>query len=147
MGSTLREVRVVFTPRTTGQKIISQFSLLLGEVQVMAMKDLAPCFPFISNIRHRDTNIQHFEGYFILSTTIIWDKIIKSSTKDSLIVHYDILSNATNIDGFVKQDFGVFLGKAYVESFRISHLKVEQHRKSVEVYIRPVTECNVKAAR
>ena len=73
--------------------------------------------------------------------------MIKSSAKDSLIMHYDIFSNVTNIDGFVKQDHGVFLGKAYVESFRLSQLKVEQHRRSVEVYIRPVTEYNVKAPK
>ena len=113
----------------------------------MAIEDLLPRLPLITNIRCRDTTIEQSEAFCILNTTLIWDTTYGPCAKDTPVVHYDVLCNIAGTDGFVKQEFGVFWGKAFVESFRISSMKIANHRKSVEFYIRPVTECNIKAAK
>ena len=109
------------------------------------MEELIPCFPQITNIRCRDTQILHSVHCCILNTTILWDKEFGLSTKDTPILHYNIFSNASENHGFVYHDSVVFLGKAYVESFRVHNLKVEANRKSIELCIRPVTEWGMKS--
>jgi len=141
----LKEIRLVCMPRKTGSDFVPQFSFLLGQVQVMSVEELLHCFPQITNIRCRDTKVQHSVHCCIVSTTILWDKEFRSSTKDNPILHYDIFSNASENHGFVNHDSVVFLGKAYVESFRVSDLKIEANRKSIELCIRPVTEWGMKS--
>ena len=79
---------------------------------------------------------------------MIWDKIMTTSTADMPIIHYDIFCSISEKDGCINQDIGVFLGKSFVESFRIARFEVpDKSSRSVKVYVRPVTECNIKAIR
>lgn len=114
-------------------------------LKVIPLRDLAPCFPVISNIRCRDTTIEETTEGFVLSTTMLWDK---RAVADDVTVHYDILCDGTEAENRRTWDFGELLGKAFVESFRVSQLKVAKELgRQVTVYIRQVTEYNIKAPR
>lgn len=117
-------------------------------LKVLGIKDILPRFPVISNIRCRDSVIKETAQGWVLNTTVLWDVILQSTKKDNPIIHYDIFCDVGEMDGHKVHDFGVFLGKAYCESFRVSQLKVlDKIRRSLAIQIKQVTECNIKADR
>lgn len=147
--SDVKEIRIVCATKDDAKGATAAFKLMIGELRVIKAWDLAPTFPKCSNIRARDTVVEAKPEGLLLSTTILWEYPLDQDQEECIVpVCCDVYCEGIEIEGHSGGEMGVLLGRAFVDSYRIAHVKVSKtSTEGLDILIQPISDCNIRAPR
>ena len=106
-------------------------------------------FPSFTKVRSRDTSLEtSTEDTAHLSTTISWD--FKFSSKSNIVRCCDVFCSEqkTLTDATDQCDFGSYLGRTFVDSFRICKMTVPRRcKEGLLVTIQPLNSAYVRGSK
>lgn len=118
-----------------GAKSTGTFKLHLGEIKIVDPKVLKHPLASVRNIRCLDLIWKPTDQGYSLSLTLVWNCPMNDGQFDKP-VHYNVF-RAT-------EDSNLFLGRAFVEAYRVCQLPVSKNCSSVEFVVQIVTQSGLK---
>ncbi|XP_031558651.1 cytosolic endo-beta-N-acetylglucosaminidase-like [Actinia tenebrosa] len=135
VGCQVKEIRVVCAKPSNNQTlpglISTPFKLHIGEIKILDPQILRTLIPVVSNLRHRDVIWKTGSHGNTLSLTLMWDCPIQAEMESILYCDvYTVIGDSES---------NVFIGRSFVDSYRVCNLNVPKQCNSVEFIVQSLT--------
>lgn len=134
MGLKVQEVRVICAV-SPGAQTTGAFKLHVGEIKIIDPRVIIQPIALAKNLRYQDIEWNFTDDGYLLSLTLIWHCPISDGQCDEP-AHYNIFR--------VAEGSSVFLGRAFVEAYRIGQIAVSKTCSSVTFAVQIVTRSGRK---
>ncbi|XP_022782024.1 cytosolic endo-beta-N-acetylglucosaminidase-like [Stylophora pistillata] len=134
VGLKVQEVRVICA-LSPGAQTTGAFKLHVGEIKIIDPRVIIQPIALAKNLRYQDIEWISTDDGYLLSLTLIWHCPISDGQCDEP-AHYNIFR--------VAEGSSVFLGRAFVEAYRIGQIAVSKTCSSVTFAVQIVTRSGRK---